>query len=468
MAQSEIYILGIESSCDDTSAAVSLNTQILSNVISTQKIHEIYGGVVPELASRAHMQNIVPVINEAINKAGITLDKIDAIAFTRGPGLLGSLLVGTSFAKSLSMALGKPLIEFKAGQKKAIVDQFERLAGETGAEFADPANSRQIGTIVDKAMVNAFDVKKSKVDQAYQLARDSGETKQVVDTTKLDQYLTFVQPEAIAVPEINSIKAKLEVLKTAKNGQVTIDDLENLYKVAGQLGKKGDPSGVFMSDIKKIINEVTEGTGGDLYRAARAQRNQLGKEFEDTYRVAKLLGTKGGYADRAVALDDVFKHVVLDGSLEEMRTVTKILKKAGPEGQQAYKELQGQTIEHLKDQLTKNASGELSFAKLKTSIEQLDREGKLQYMYGKAGRDKLMDLKATVQDALVKDPRAVNWSNTGNVVLRGLDALSAVRFPGAQTAAEIAQNIALKKKVAESINFNALAPSKASTNKLAQ
>ena len=363
--------------------------------------------------------------------------------------------------------LGKPLIEFKAGQKKAIVDQFERLAGETGAEFADPANSRQIGTIVDKALVNAFDAKKAKVDQAYQLARDSGETKQVVDTTKLDQYLTFVQPEAIAVPEINSIKAKLEVLKTAKNGQVTIDDLENLYKVAGQLGKKGDPSGVFMSDIKKIINEVTEGTGGDLYRAARAQRNQLGKEFEDTYRVAKLLGTKGGYADRAVALDDVFKHVVLDGSLEEMRTVTKILKKAGPEGQQAYKELQGQTIEHLKDQLTKNASGELSFAKLKTSIEQLDREGKLQYMYGKAGRDKLMDLKATVQDALVKDPRAVNWSNTGNVVLRGLDALSALRFPGAQTAAEIAQNIALKKKVAESVNFNALAPGKASANRLA-
>ena len=111
MAQSEIYILGIESSCDDTSAAVSLNTQILSNVISTQKIHEIYGGVVPELASRAHMQNIVPVINESLNKAGITLDKIDAIAFTRGPGLLGSLLVGTSFAKSLSMALEKPLID---------------------------------------------------------------------------------------------------------------------------------------------------------------------------------------------------------------------------------------------------------------------------------------------------------------------------------------------------------------------
>jgi hypothetical protein len=239
--------------------------------------------------------------------------------------------------------------------------------------------------------------------------------------------------------------------------------LENLYKVAGQLGKKGDPSSVFMSDIKKVINEVTEGTGGDLYRAARAQRNQLGKQFEDTYRVAKLLGEKGGYADRAVALDDVFKHVVLDGSLEEMRTVTKLLKKGGPEGQQAYAELQGQTVQYLKDQLTKNASGQLSFAKLKTALEGLDREGKLDYMFGKTGRDTLVDLKQTVQDALVKDPRAINYSNTGNVVLRGLDRLAKLRFPGAATAAEIAANAALKKRIAESVNYNALAPNAKST-----
>lgn len=111
MAQSNIHILAIESSCDDTSAAVSINTQILSNVISSQKIHEKYGGVVPELASRAHLQNIIPVVHQALEISGITLDKIDAIAFTKGPGLLGSLLVGTSFAKALSLALKKPLID---------------------------------------------------------------------------------------------------------------------------------------------------------------------------------------------------------------------------------------------------------------------------------------------------------------------------------------------------------------------
>lgn len=104
-------ILGIESSCDDTSAAVIKDGLLLSNIIASQKVHEAYGGVVPELASRAHQQNIVPVINEAIKQAGIKLEELDAIAYTRGPGLLGSLLVGTSFAKGLAIALEKPLID---------------------------------------------------------------------------------------------------------------------------------------------------------------------------------------------------------------------------------------------------------------------------------------------------------------------------------------------------------------------
>ncbi|MGB5458612.1 MAG: tRNA (adenosine(37)-N6)-threonylcarbamoyltransferase complex transferase subunit TsaD, partial [Eudoraea sp.] len=106
-----IYILAIESSCDDTSAAVLYNDNMLSNVVATQKIHEAYGGVVPELASRAHQQNIVPVVHQALAKANIDKKLVSAIAFTRGPGLLGSLLVGTSFAKSLSLGLNVPLIE---------------------------------------------------------------------------------------------------------------------------------------------------------------------------------------------------------------------------------------------------------------------------------------------------------------------------------------------------------------------
>ena len=111
MTTQNTYILGIESSCDDTSAAVICNGRVLSNIVANQEIHAKYGGVVPELASRAHQQHIVPVVQQAIEQAGITKEDLHAISFTRGPGLMGSLLVGTSFAKSLALGLDIPLID---------------------------------------------------------------------------------------------------------------------------------------------------------------------------------------------------------------------------------------------------------------------------------------------------------------------------------------------------------------------
>lgn len=107
----DIYILGIESSCDDTSAAVLRDGVLLSNVTASQDVHKAYGGVVPELASRAHQQNVVPVVDQALKRAGITKDRLSAVAFTRGPGLMGSLLVGVSFAKGFARSLGIPLID---------------------------------------------------------------------------------------------------------------------------------------------------------------------------------------------------------------------------------------------------------------------------------------------------------------------------------------------------------------------
>lgn len=123
-------ILGIESSCDDTGAAVIQNNKILSNIIANQKVHQNYGGVVPELASRAHQKNIVPVIDEALKQAGIKKNRLSAIAYTRGPGLMGSLLVGSSFAKSLSLALDIPLIEIN------------HMQGHILAHFIEDANNK--------------------------------------------------------------------------------------------------------------------------------------------------------------------------------------------------------------------------------------------------------------------------------------------------------------------------------------
>jgi N6-L-threonylcarbamoyladenine synthase len=134
LSSKDVIILGIESSCDDTSAAILKNGEMLSNIVAGQQVHEKYGGVVPELASRAHQQNIVPVVDQAIKEAGIAKEDISGIAFTRGPGLLGSLLVGVSFAKSFGMALDIPLIEVNHMQAH-ILAHFIKNVSNTHPEF---------------------------------------------------------------------------------------------------------------------------------------------------------------------------------------------------------------------------------------------------------------------------------------------------------------------------------------------
>ena len=130
MSSKNTYILGIESSCDDTAAAILCNGKVLSNVVANQAIHEKYGGVVPELASRAHQQNIVPVVDQAIEQAGISLSDLNAVAFTKGPGLMGSLLVGTSFAKSLAYGLNIPLIDVNHMQAHILAHFIEKDGSE--------------------------------------------------------------------------------------------------------------------------------------------------------------------------------------------------------------------------------------------------------------------------------------------------------------------------------------------------
>jgi N6-L-threonylcarbamoyladenine synthase len=173
MSLQNIYILGIESSCDDTAASVIHNSRILSNIVASQKIHEEYGGVVPELASRAHQQNIVPVVSQALKKANITKEQLHAIAFTRGPGLMGSLLVGTSFAKSLAYGLEIPLIDVNHMQAHILAHFIEEegfnkppfpflaltiSGGHTQIVKVDSYfNMTVIGQTIDDAVGEAFD-----------------------------------------------------------------------------------------------------------------------------------------------------------------------------------------------------------------------------------------------------------------------------------------------------------------------
>ena len=216
-----LLILGIESSCDDTSAAVLKGTQILANITHTQLIHEAYGGVVPELASRAHIEHIVPVVKRAIATAQVSLKDIDAIAFTQGPGLMGSLVVGTSFAKGLALALNKPLIGVHH-MKAHILSHFIAHEGMTAPSFPylcltvsgghtqivvvhDALQMEIIGRTIDDAAGEAFD----KAAKMLGLPYPGGPL--------VDQYAKNGNPNAFkfAEPKIPELNFSFSGLKTS-------------------------------------------------------------------------------------------------------------------------------------------------------------------------------------------------------------------------------------------------------------
>ncbi|MCK8520712.1 tRNA (adenosine(37)-N6)-threonylcarbamoyltransferase complex transferase subunit TsaD [Aquimarina sp. D1M17] len=221
MNPQKIYILGIESSCDDTSAAILCNGKVLSNVVASQKIHEQYGGVVPELASRAHQQNIVPVIDQAIKQAGIAKKDLSAIAFTRGPGLMGSLLVGTSFAKSLALALDIPLIDVNHMQAHILAhfieeDDFDQpefpflamtiSGGHTQiVRVNDHFDMEVIGETIDDAVGEAFD-KSAKI---LGLSYPGGPL--------IDKYAQLGNPKAFPFPKpkVSDLNFSFSGLKTS-------------------------------------------------------------------------------------------------------------------------------------------------------------------------------------------------------------------------------------------------------------
>ncbi len=221
MSKQNIFILGIESSCDDTSAAVIQNGKILSNVVASQKIHEDYGGVVPELASRAHQQNIVPVVHQALEAAHITKNQIDAIAFTRGPGLMGSLLVGTSFAKSLAYGLNLPLIDVNHMQAHILAHFIEEegfkkppfpflamtiSGGHTQiVQVESHFNMTVIGETIDDAVGEAYD----KSGKILGLGYPAG--------PEIDKRAQLGNPKAFSFtkPKVDGLNFSFSGLKTA-------------------------------------------------------------------------------------------------------------------------------------------------------------------------------------------------------------------------------------------------------------
>ncbi len=241
------YILGIESSCDDTSASVLCDGKILSNLVANQEIHKSYGGVVPELASRAHQQNIIPVVNQAISKANIDKNQLNAIAYTRGPGLLGSLLVGSSFSKSLSIGLDIPLIEVNHMQAHLLVHFIDDCGPKPSFPFVGVTISgghtqivkvnsyfemHELGKTLDDAAGEAFDKSGKVIGLKYPAGPEIDKLSKKGDPNKFK----------FTKPKVSGLNFSFSGLKTNFlnfiNKQVRINEdfvKDNLYDICASL-----------------------------------------------------------------------------------------------------------------------------------------------------------------------------------------------------------------------------------------
>jgi hypothetical protein len=370
----------------------------------------------------------------------------------------------TGISDEAKTKLAEQMKTFQANKQKDIIGNFERMTAEVGSS-ADRGEIKQTGRIVDKALNDIYTKKFDAYKEKYKLADESGETLEQVPYQSLLDYIgtkSATRREKLD-PILNDVAELLVMNDPQKTGAISVRNLEDIYQVVGTA--KDSPSA---KPLKDLITQIGDGAGGKLYQEARQARTQLAKEFEDVSRVDKLLGTKAGYKDRRVALDDVYNHVVVDGSLEEMRTVTQLLKKT-PEGREAYKELQGQTLQRMKDLLLKKGdeADSLRLDRFSNFVTELDRSEKLAYMFGKTGRDEILELRQAIKDVMVKEPGAVNYSNTSGAVLRGLEALQELKIPGAKSAAEMARTMEVKGKVKEALKQpNKLAPVQPSVNNL--
>lgn len=330
---------------------------------------------------------------------------------------------------------GQPLRERYAGQNQQILQNFDAWVDQTGAEAP---NLRAVGQTVDDALVSKSKEAKTKINRAYDQARKSGELDAPVSTEALANLLNDPLNSAAAdtgnAKVLNGVQSALIKLGGATvddagkvvPGQLTLNQMEELRQMINRTSDASPNEMRFGKILKDAIDQSTEGAGGDLYKRARSLRASYAQEFEDRAAVNKLVSTKPGTTDRAVAYEDVFKHSVLDGSLDDVRNVRRTLQTAGDDGKQAWKELQGATVKYLKDEATKSVATDIngnpivSAAGLDKAIKALDKDGKLDFVFGKKGAQQLRDVNDLAKDVLTAPPGSVNTSNTAATIMTAI------------------------------------------------
>jgi len=361
--------------------------------------------------------------------------------------------------------MGKPLIEAQAKRNDAILQNFDAFVDATGKE---QFGLRATGKAVTDTLIKQANQAKDEINKAYTAAKLQGETEAPVDYAPLTAYINNQTPTVRSklAPILDVVNEQLAKNDPQSTNTVSINSLEDIYQVINKNFEPNTPAAVYGREMKDIINTITEGQGGEMYQNARRLRQDYSQRFENIGAVDRLIRTKPNSDDRVVAFEDVFQKSIINGSLDDVKNLGYALKKAGPEGQQAFRELQGQTIEFLKDKVTQSIDTDsfgnpvVSPAKFKSVVRELDQDGKLDYLFGKKGAQEIRDLMETT--ILVNAPLkgAANYSNTSSALIQALDRISAspvgkIPVIGSITkySFEKAQQKALQKKIQESINY---------------
>lgn len=330
--------------------------------------------------------------------------------------------------------MGEPVRQRFAEQNMKLQQNFDSFIDATGAETAD---LRSVGQSVDAALRGRAAKDKTRIRSLYKDAEKSGEMEAPVTLDTLVKHLDESGPEAEVANVLKAAKAKALQLGVAEEGPdgalipkpVTLKNAE-LFRRSINNATNAEPTNIRQASIMKgLVDDATEGAGGAAYRKARAARTRYAKDYENVGLVKNLIGQKRGSSDRAIALEDVLRRSVIEPStsLDDVRQVRRLLRTEGDNGKQAWRELQGATLNYIKEEALKNVARDqqgnaiISPAQLDRAIQKLDKNGKLDFVFGKKGAEMLRTVNDVAKDVMVAPPGAVNTSNTASVLAGLMD-----------------------------------------------
>lgn len=342
--------------------------------------------------------------------------------------------------------LGAPLRSAYEEQNQNILRNFDAWVDQTGAEAP---SLRAAGATVDKVLVAKAKRDKTEINVKYAAARRSPEARATVDQNlpvtigEGEQAMTstplqFINEQPTGLPSTAVADAARQYavrlgVATLEDGQLVANPRATIANMESWRSAINEATGYEKTDIrqatvlKKLIDAQTEPVAGPLYRMARRARENYANQYENRGVIARLLETKRGSNDRQVAFEDIFDHSILRGSLDDVRTVRKVLQTEGPEGKQAWKELQGQTVAYIRDQAAKSVATDsrgnrvISPAGLDKAIKELDKDGKLDFVFGRKGAEQMRAINDLAKHVYTAPPGSVNTSNTASILLAALD-----------------------------------------------